>query len=144
MPLHPKSEQIAQRVKYEFDMFEWLAGKIQGDWETAPQPMKNLLLEGFLLHARILRDFFIADPKQDDVSARHFFDDPSQWRARSSSLCPYLKANTERLNKKLAHLTYSRLTEEEQWDFRAIQAEIALAREAFRSALTESTRQWFV
>jgi len=144
MPFHPKSEQIVQRIKYEFDMFEWLADKIQSDWGNAPWPMKNLFVEGFLLHARILRDFFIADPKQDDVSARHFFEDPSQWRAPSSSLCPYLKANKVRIDKKLAHLTYSRLTEEEQWDFKAIQSEIALAREAFRSALPESTRQWFV
>ena len=143
MLIHPQAEIIAPKVKYEWDMFRWMASRIQNEYQSSPQENRNLLMEDFLLHARVLRDFFVATPKQDDVSATHFFDDPSLWQQTAKELCSYLRANRVRLNKKLAHLTYSRLTEDEKWDFEAIRKEIFVAWESFLSNLPESAKSWF-
>ncbi len=100
-------------------------------------------MEGFLLHARVLHDFLIRRPRQDDVSACHFFDDASHWRTVSSDMCPYMRENMGRLNKKLAHLTYSRQTEDEQWDFYVIRDEVSHAWRTFLDALQYDRRKWF-
>lgn len=143
MPVHPNTQRIVPKLIYEWEMFCWLEKRIRSHWKAANQPTKNLLMEGFLLHARVLRDFFGTPRRQDDVSACNFFEDDSGWQTRSKQLCPYLEKNRKRLNKKLAHLTHSRLTEDENWDFPAIRDEISEAWQAFLSALSESQRQWF-
>lgn len=142
--MHPDAKKIAPKVKYEWDMFDWLAQRIANEYKASSQQERNLLTEDFLLHARVLRDFFVRNPKHDDVSARHFFNDESTWTAESSSLCAYLQQNRIRLNKKLAHLTYSRLKLDEQWDFSAIRKEVFDAWHKFCSLLTAPARQWLM
>ena len=142
--MHADAEKIAPKLKYEWNMFEWLAQRIAKEYEASSQQKQNLLTEDFLLHARVLRDFFIRNPENDDVSARHFFNDESIWTSESSTLCPYLQQNRIRLNKKLAHLTYSRLKLDEQWDFIVIRNEVSDAWHKFCSLLTYPARPWLV
>ena len=143
MPVHECAKEIVPKVKYEWQIFSWLVQRIEAEYEAAPQSTKNLLMESLLLHARVLYDFFVRAPKGDDVSACHFFDDASDWCVVSSDLCPYLRANMKRLNKKLAHLTYSRLTEDEQWAFGAIRDEVSHGWRTFLDALQYDQRKWF-
>ena len=60
-----------------------------------------------------------------------------------SDLCPYLEKNKTRINKKLGHLTYSRLTKDEQWDFAAIRDEVSQAWCTFLGKLQDHQRSWF-
>ncbi len=140
--MHHDAEKIAHKVKYEWHMFDWLAQRIANEYKVSSQQEQNLLTEDFLLHARVLCDFFVRNPKNDDVSARHFFNHESTWTSESNSLCAYLQQNRIRLNKKLAHLTYSRLKLDEQWDFSTIRNEISDAWSKFCSMLTDPARQW--
>jgi hypothetical protein len=140
---HPQAAIISAKIKYEWDMFQWLANRIANGWQTSDQMQRNLLLEGFLLHARVLRDFFVADPRQDDVSAKHFFDDTSIWENAAANLCPYLRQNQIRLNKLLAHLTYSRLNESKNWDPYVITNELNQACRQFYSLLSNQRQEWF-
>ena len=143
--MHQNAQAIAPKVNYEWEMFNFLAKKIESEYKKAPQEEKNLLMEGFLLHVRVLLDFFIGEPKKDDVSARHFYKDESVWTRESPNLCTYLRDpdHRKRVNKKLAHLTYSRLTEKEEWDFPAIRKDIDEAWKKFQSLLDERDRDWF-
>jgi len=105
--------------------------------------MRYLLLEDFLLHARVLCDFLFTKPISDDVSAKDFFDNPNEWEKKEADLCPYFAKNRKRVNKKLAHLTYSRLTEANEWDITSIYSELAKAWQQFLSALPADTQAWF-
>ncbi len=140
-------ERIAPAVKYEWDMFEWLSHKIERrikrEWQNVDKPTRNMLLEDFLLHARILRDFFVGEPRNDDVSARHFFDDHSAWVEEAKELCPYTRENKTRIDKKLAHLTYTRPILDKDWDFLAIRTDIYDAWDKFLSSLPSERRAWF-
>ena len=144
MPLHRDAKEIAPKVEYDWDMFVYFSERIKREYLAADKRTKNLLLEGFLLHARILYDFLVKSPcREDDVSATHFFDDASEWCTVRSDFCPYLRENKTRLNKKLAHLTYSRLTEEEEWEDGTIFDEIFRAWHTFLEKLPEDRREWF-
>lgn len=67
----------------------------------------NLALEGYLLHARNLIDFFYEskNPKPDDVLAIDFA--PS-WKTTRPPRSELLTMARQRMNKMLSHLTYSR------------------------------------
>jgi hypothetical protein len=143
MGLHPQAQAIAAKIQYALNMLQYCSTRIQNEWADADDCLRNLLLEDFLLHARILRDFFVGSPREDDVSAAHFFDDPSYWLAISASFCPYLKQHKTRLDKYLAHLTYSRLNEDKNWDLNVIHSEIAHAGQQFYSLLPPERQAWF-
>ena len=148
MPLHKSAKEIAPKVKYEWDMFICVANHITVECEQriADQFTKNILLEVFLLHARVLHDFLVKSPRKcDDVHAFHFFDKASDWEhvLLSSNFCPYLQKNRERLNKKLTHLTYRRLTENERWDTCTVRDEVSYAWHTFLKTLPEDRREWF-
>jgi hypothetical protein len=70
-----------------------------------------------LIHARLLVDFFEdAPPKGDDVLSSHF--------GYEASTIPMQQADRSRLNKDIAHLTYSRLRHTpatKRWPIEAIQ-----------------------
>ena len=142
-------EPAAEKILYEVDMVRWIGQQISQEAENKRNSIRtnDLLLEGLLLHARVLYDFLVHNPKQDDISAQDYFDDSSDWKKTAEKLCPYLSAdekkNYKRLNKKLAHLTYSRLTEDKDWDFKAIASELQTAWETFQSDLPAERQKWF-
>jgi hypothetical protein len=143
MSLQPQAQAITPKIKYELNMLQYCFTRIQNEWAGADDSLRNLLLEDFLLHARVLRDFFVSSPRQDDVSSTHFFNDSTPWSALSASFCPYLKQHKTRLDKYLAHLTYSRLNEDKNWDLNAIYSEIANAWQQFYSLLPPERQAWF-
>jgi len=72
--------------------------------------LKNALLESFVIHARVLIDFFYAlNPQKDDVIAEDFLSSPDVWRNERPKLSERLSEAKERANKHLAHLTYQRV-----------------------------------
>lgn len=145
MAIDPRATTLsAKMVRFEYLQFQWVAGEIEKRWKcTFSEEEKSLFMEDFLLHARILREFFVGSPKKDDIIAAHFLDDPSKWESSRGSRCKQLMADKERLDKKLAHLTYSRLTLDEKWDFEVIRGEIVDAMTAFLGLLPTDRVQWF-
>jgi len=82
--------------------------------------IRNALLESYLLHIRILIDFLINTErlKDDDVLAIDFFEDIDGWKAIIAPKKERLETLKKRLNKELAHLTYTRANkkpEERGW-----------------------------
>ena len=132
---------VAQKVCYERSMLDWCAQQIALP-KSDDANQSHLMLEGFLLHARVLRDFLVKSKSSrcDDVLAEHFLEEPvvCTWS------CPHLREHKERLDKLLAHLTYTRLDAEKEWNVTKIHAEIECAWRKFLDALPEKTRQWFV
>ena len=143
MSVHPQAGDIAKKIKYEWDMLQYCYRRISNDQANADIPEQNLFLEVFLLHARVLKDFFIRDPSQDDVSVIHFFDDTAGWQNIKNTLCPYLIQHQRRLNKYLAHLTYDRLREDKVWEVEAIFNELEYAWQQFYALLPQERKEWF-
>jgi len=135
--------KAAKLVKYEWDMFAWTIDRCFKEAKGRQGREQWMLLEDMLLHARVLRDFLTRPPKGDDISAAHFVEDIETWRKQASSLCPYLRVNRKRLNKKLAHLTYARLTEDELWEPIPIRDELQIAWDKFLSSVPEKSKEWF-
>lgn len=115
--------------------------------ESAPGRLKRRLrIEGLLLHARVLRDFFLCDSRNpDDILAVDFLEKADNWS--SDGLFGYLQANRERMDKMLAHLTYSGAefvrTGEIEWRFDDIHDEIKAAWDRFLPCLNDERRPWF-
>jgi hypothetical protein len=123
------SEQELQKasdaLKYEIDMFRSLAEYfISG--KVAKDIVARALLESFLIHVRVLTDFFYPEhhykkvdrKKHDDIMAKNFFELPDKWSKIRPPKSDNLNEAETRANKLLAHLTYTRLTttqEESRW-----------------------------
>jgi len=143
MSIHPQAERIAPKIKYEWNMLQYCHSRISDEWTNADLSKRNLLLEDFLLHARVLRDFFVGRPRQDDASAAHFFENAAVWESIAVNFCAYLRQHKQRLDKYLAHLTYSRLNEDKNWDVNIIYNELVQARQQFYSLLPQVRQEWF-
>jgi hypothetical protein len=81
-------------------------------------PYWSATLESLLVHVRILLDFFAPRPKStrnDDIIAADFF--VGQWDVPRWSVP--LSPLRDRIDKQLAHLTYSRKVGE-SWDVRQL------------------------
>jgi hypothetical protein len=101
----------------------------------------NMCLEAFLLHARNLRECFRNDSHQpDDILL-------SDYVTRMPRIAmPYLRRNRRRLNRRLAHASYSRQRLTPRWDTKVILSEILAALKAFLIRLDkDSPKQvpWF-
>ena len=108
-------------------MFRSLAKGLASDI-AGKSVIGNALLESFLMHVRVLIDFFYNDnPRDDDIIAEHFFPIPNEWinirTTKSKTLCEA----KNRAHKLLAHLTYTRLSttlDTKKWDLIKITNEI--------------------
>lgn len=164
------NEKTAAKVVYEFNMFNFLYERLRSEFmETATflpgditylgtgRPMKCedrltfAILESFLLHTRVLHDFFFKsrnsnDPKKNDDSvASDFVPDWSSVRPQKGE---YLgnKDRFERLNKALAHLTIRRVEYDQlqkAWNVDAIKDEVGNLIEAFQLNLPPERKAWF-
>lgn len=136
-----KARSVAPDVEYEFRMFEHAWNRFQEN--TVPGLDNNLCQECFLLHVRVLRDFFIGTRSHpDDVLAEDFFPDPAQWRNVARKLFAFVKKQRNDLNSTLAHLSYKRSTPK-QWDHPQIHRETRAAIDLFLSELPSDVRGWF-
>jgi len=126
----------AEVVTYEYWMFKeglrWLAS-LKGVSSAPSQAAMNAAIEVTLIHARNLLDFFAAGGRPNDVKMHDFLSFPPR------IALPYLRKNRKRMNRKLAHPSYSNSRMSSSWDFAAIEAEIdkAIARFVKRLARDE-------
>ena len=118
-------------LSYEWDMARASANALAQATKAQNTPLINIFLEDFLLHARNLRDFFAPRGKSDDVLTRDFFG--RQMRVAM----PLLRSSAirHRLNKRVAHLTFSRTRFRASWNARKLLSEIDQAMILFAARL---------
>lgn len=114
----------ARTIEYEFRMF--LVGVAALSRAPSPEE-RNLVLEALLIHARNLRDFFAASGKKDDILAVDFVSQLPR------VALPYLRSPTSRrrLNRLVAHASYSRPRLGKNWDVNRILRELEKAMRSF-------------
>lgn len=105
--LHPTPEQLkkmAAHIRYELqalnlglNVFQMFRPQEKQEWVIG--------LEGFLLHARVLHEFFHAAKRsKDNLMAKDYLDDVSTWAPVGEISSTVLV----RINKQLAHLSLQR------------------------------------
>lgn len=198
MSVHKDSKEIAPMVRYEWDMVKWTFQELlrnldylygddvghlfagtggivvtAGDDSSGhgvPDPDAWSLLENFLLHARVLRDFFQDRNREqqkltdrykkspdalrgalkrleDDLFASDFMDDEFRFMDNEDPL-EFLRTGElrTRLNKALAHLSFDRIEYEKDkdWDIQRVFDGLSDAWEQFWNLLPAECRSWFI
>lgn len=152
---------VVRDIAYEIRMLR--RGARVWDPKLADDFAGMVLIEVVLLHARSLRDFFypgreflntVPEPREDDVIAVDFFEAPDRhgWFAQRpvlGSMAVPLRAliddrnERRRLDRRLAHLSYSRAHTKEAWALGLIAAGFEPVIAAFLGALAPHRRAWF-
>lgn len=100
MPFQPTNQQIADilsHIRYEIDQILVVPLHDGNDWR-----IRESVFLAMLVHGRLLLDFFEHTARErDDVLCADFGFEPAK--------IPLSPHNRARLNKDIAHLTYSRL-----------------------------------
>lgn len=137
-------EGISRDIAYEISMMLGALATFRGN-AVSVHVLKNLAIEGFLLHLRNLRDLFYRSRlKSDDVRASDFFSDPGKWESIRPPLASVIKEKSGRLNRQLAHLSYSRLRLQKSWgNLDAMAAEMIKVADTFLQSLPQERRRWF-
>jgi hypothetical protein len=113
-PTPQQQLEVARFVGYEL----WMLRSIADTPKPIPLIERNLWYEGLVLHTRVLRDFFFTKHGKngarstydtDIVAVDYFAQGSASWRYTSNDLPAYLKANKNRMDWTLTHLTYGRL-----------------------------------
>lgn len=128
-------------LRYESFMLKSLARSMSfGIAER--RAIRNAVVESFLLHARVLIDFFYNDnPHKDDIVASHFFSPAGKWKAIRPKQPAILKQTKKHADKLLAHITYTRLRqtrETKRWAYMRIAGELEEVLNAFYEHLPDS------
>lgn len=102
--------------------------------------MRNCAIESFLLHYRALREFFSGQQKMkdDDLKATDYL---STWQ--TSALWVTDKAEADRINKRLAHLSTKRTTLDNNWDLAHMEWNVSQTFEEYIAKLTAAQQAWF-
>lgn len=119
----------SEHLEYEIWMFDVLVnGLVSG--LTSSGVLHNALLESFVIHVRLLTNFFYSSKqREDDVLAEDFFSSPEVWRNSRPPETTVLQKARNRAGKEVAHLTYARqlLTQDEkQWAFKPIHQDLLI------------------
>lgn len=144
-------QKAAEQVSYEIDMLgfsaEHLSGRYSSPMTYPVDNEKNMALESFLLHFRNLRAFLCPSLQHctaDDVLASDFLGmyDGSDVGDRGK-----LTVDKERLDKMLAHVSYSRLdfieAGNDWWDSSVMLILMLSELQKFLVCLPEQQRAWF-
>lgn len=100
---------ISRHLYYELDMMFFSASAYSSCLDYDKR-LGDSILESFVLHFRVVFDFFYSDScRADDAIAYDFFDDPDEWRRARGEASEELRNSKIKANKDLAHLTYARL-----------------------------------
>ncbi len=137
-------KRIARHVMYEISMMRATAIAAVG---ARDQFSKNVLIDDFLLHLRSVRDFFYADkPRKDDVIAEDFFSDPNRCQSARPPLSPIVRNNKTRIDRALAHLSYTRLKykgRSKGWNIGGMVRGMERTIDSFIRALPPRRANWF-
>ncbi len=100
----------------------------------------NAFIESFGVHIRSLLDFFYSKGQEDDVVAWQFFASPTIWEnARPLKSKEDLQKLKDRVNKEIAHLTYTRQTvKSKSWPFKEIQDDLNKVADVFCSLVPKN------
>ena len=105
-------------------------------------PMNNAFIESFVIHARVLLDFFYPfNPRPDDVIATDFFDQAETWERARPEKTDLLKTIHKSVGKEAAHLSYARqkISEEKKnWDYEGIVRDIRFSVDCFLGIVSNS------
>jgi hypothetical protein len=109
----PKDLRIASNwLIYEYWMLKGLAQLLlQEDDLTAIGLLRNAVLDSFLIHARVLVDFFYRERKYPtDAVAGDYLDDVAKayWEKHYSQDPDWFKHTRLRIDKGVAHISYDR------------------------------------
>ncbi len=131
-------------IVYEVDMLRKCTSVLS--WPPN-QMTQSVALESFLIHVRNLRDFLYgAGTNPDDVVAGDFFPGLGQWEAIRPPMPKVIEDNRERLNKTLAHISYSRLKYKgsaKAWPSQQIASELIAVVRVFLRHLPQNRSPWF-
>lgn len=148
-PSATQLEKMARHIWYDLFMLD-VAYKFYGETKQLTSPHWALALECFLLHARILRDFFLRHSRShDDVMACDYFDEPNAWWVAVGTPNTVFERLRERMDKQLAHLSLKRadyLDEEYDWrsnDLAELYNAIRELNTRFHNSLPQTRRRWF-
>lgn len=104
----------------------------------------NMAIECFLIHFRALRDFLCPDDtlwnNLDNVIA---FDYDSRWLIRYENWTPCSGDERNRVNKLLAHISYSRRGLDLRWPINEMQQRIMRQLVEFILSLPHGRQEWF-
>ena len=127
----------ANDLNYEWKMAIVAAKALAQAQGAGDQWAQNIALESFLVHAGIIRDFFAAAGPANDVIARDFLGSVPKVRLTLLRSSP-IRA---RLNRRIAHLSYSRTRLKRVWDVRRLLSEINGAMMDFVALLAHRDRK---
>jgi len=104
-----EAENVVEELAFEFFHFRLFRSMIRS---RQPQGQSQAVLYAFLVHLRIILDFFYMSPKQDDIGIQHveaLLPSFKNRMANPNSLSAHdAKTLKDALNKKLVHLTGAR------------------------------------
>lgn len=148
-----KARSAIPHLVYEIAMLEktsdWLSrnptnneGQLDLFNLTDDQAIRCAMLESFLVHARLLKEFFFGGtrhpdvekpPMGDDIRAQQYFMNPADWPPPGVIFTPQLQEFIDYANKLLMHLTYTRVGQNFAWSHKAAYNEINGYIEKFRT-----------
>ncbi|MBI3476089.1 MAG: hypothetical protein HY010_10180 [Acidobacteria bacterium] len=95
-----------EHLLYEVQMFQWMTKTLLTKSSEFEALERCALIESFAIHLRNLFEFFYhQSPRDTDVVAADYFDDPASWNGTPS---PVLVAARKRADKEVSHLTLQR------------------------------------
>lgn len=135
--------EIAAEVQYEIDMMRHAVQLLE---RPRNRLHRTCYLELFLLHLRNIRDFLYPERAQDDDVLAEDLVAPKDWPSTRPPLGPTIGKERERLNRALAHISYSRLRYNKSgkgWKVGVMHTEIENSLEAFFAAVRAERIDWF-
>jgi len=101
-----KKKKAVEHIVYEIMMFNGTSIKLHSGIQD--QFEINTLLESFAVHSRNLFDFFYTENRyKDDILANDFIIKKKEFKSKRTKK-RILENLTNKANKQIAHLTYSR------------------------------------
>lgn len=136
---------MAAHVLYERRMWEWTRSALDEPFDQGnphAHGVHNCVVEAFLIHTRILTEFFLAPKtlRSDDV---HATDYVASWTQDAHTQC--LATALPAINKRIAHISTRRLIDSDDdvrnWSANAPHVIATWSR--FLAALPPSRQKWF-
>lgn len=118
-------QKAMEHIGYELWMLAETSGRIPAAQRADDVVANNAYLESMLFHARALTDFF--DPKEGGRTSdiRHTDFGSVPWRPGPADAVARIQGHTPLINKRLAHLTWERVSDEpHEWRYAEVAADL--------------------